>query len=120
MAHYCACTKRRAPMIDRFCIDNYYCCACSYICSKTSISIINKYMQKAKEPENDAGFLKHITSETTVIHTPLSQHTLLIDRSIVAINRSIDFCASIYRSIDCIRAYVIHRPIMNFETNGAP
>ena len=31
-----------------------YCCACS----KTSISI-NKYMQKAGEPENDAGFLKH-------------------------------------------------------------
>ena len=41
-----------------FCIDNYYCCACS----KTSISI-NKYMQKAGEPEkseNDAGFLKVI------------------------------------------------------------
>ena len=34
--------------------DNYYCCACS----KTSISIY-KYMQKAGEPENDAGFLKH-------------------------------------------------------------
>ena len=33
---------------------HYYCCACS----KTSISI-NKYMQKAGEPENDAGFLKH-------------------------------------------------------------
>ena len=28
-------------------------------CSKTSISI-NKYMQKAGEPENDAGFPKHI------------------------------------------------------------
>ena len=36
---------------------HYYCCACS----KTSISI-NKYMQKAGEPENDAGFLKHIAS----------------------------------------------------------
>ena len=36
-----------------FCIDNYYCCACS----KSLISI-NKYMQKAGEPENDAGFLK--------------------------------------------------------------
>ena len=34
---------------------HYYCCACN----KTSISI-NKYMQKAGEPENDAGFLKHI------------------------------------------------------------
>ena len=32
---------------------HYYCCACS----KTSISI-NKYMHKAGEPENDAGFLK--------------------------------------------------------------
>ena len=36
---------------------HYYCCACS----KTSISI-NKYMQKAGEPENDAGFLKHVAS----------------------------------------------------------
>ena len=27
--------------------------------SKTSISI-NKYMQKEGEPENDAGFLKHV------------------------------------------------------------
>ena len=33
---------------------HYYCCACN----KTSISI-NKYMQKAREPENDAGFPKH-------------------------------------------------------------
>ena len=32
-----------------------------YIYSKTSISI-NKYMQKAGEPENDAEFLKHIAS----------------------------------------------------------
>ena len=31
---------------------HYYCCACS----KTSISI-NKYIQKAEELENDAGFL---------------------------------------------------------------
>ena len=31
---------------------HYYCCACS----KTSISIY-KYMQKAGEPENDAGLL---------------------------------------------------------------
>ena len=29
-----------------------------YVYSKTSISI-NKYMPKAGEPENDAGFLKH-------------------------------------------------------------
>ena len=36
---------------------HYYCCACS----KTSISI-NKNMQKAGEPENDAGFPKHIAS----------------------------------------------------------
>ena len=43
------------PCSSTFCIDNYYCCACS----KTSISI-NKYLQKAGEPENDAGFLKHI------------------------------------------------------------
>ena len=35
-------------------VDNYYCCACS----KTSISI-NKYVQKAGEPENNAGFLRH-------------------------------------------------------------
>ena len=73
--------KVRALFQHIFCIDNYYCCACS----KTSISInkymqkagepisinkymqkagepisINKYMQKAVEPENDAGFLKHI------------------------------------------------------------
>ena len=34
-----------------------------YVYSKTSIMInINKYMQKAGEPENDAGFLKHIAS----------------------------------------------------------
>ena len=32
---------------------------CMYIYSKTSISI-NKYIQKAGEPENDAGFPKHI------------------------------------------------------------
>ena len=32
-----------------------------HVYSKTSISI-NKYMQKAGEPENDAGFLKHIAS----------------------------------------------------------
>ena len=31
-------------------------------CSKTSISI-NKYMQKAVEPENDAGFPKHNYSQ---------------------------------------------------------
>ena len=31
-------------------------------CSKTSISI-NKYMQKAGESENDAGFLKHVYSQ---------------------------------------------------------
>ena len=36
---------------------HYYCCACS----KTSISI-NKYIQKSGEPENDAGFFKHIAS----------------------------------------------------------
>ena len=71
--------------------------------SKTSISTINKYMQKAKEPENDAGFLKHNYSQLT------SQHTLLIDRSIVAMDGSIDFCASIDRSIDCIR----NRSIVN-------
>ena len=29
-------------------------------------------MQKAGEPENDAGFLKHIASEIAVIPTPLS------------------------------------------------
>ena len=34
---------------------------CMYTYSKTSISI-NKYMQKAGEPENNAGFLKHIAS----------------------------------------------------------
>ena len=39
-------------------IINYYCCACS----KPSISI-NKYMQKAVEPENDAGFPKHNYSQ---------------------------------------------------------
>ena len=33
----------------------------SCTCSKTPISI-TKYMQKAGEPENDAGFLKHIAS----------------------------------------------------------
>ena len=49
-------TKSHGPCSSIFCIDNYYCCACS----KTSIS--NKYMQKAGEPENDAGFLKHIAS----------------------------------------------------------
>ena len=32
-----------------------------HVRSKTSISI-NKYIQKAGEPENDAGFLKHIAS----------------------------------------------------------
>ena len=31
-----------------------------HVYSKTSIS--NKYMQKAGEPENDAGFLQHIAS----------------------------------------------------------
>ena len=36
---------------------HYYCCACS----KKSISIF-KYIQKAGEPDNDAGFLKHIAS----------------------------------------------------------
>ena len=36
---------------------HYYCCACS----KASISIY-KYIQKAGEPEDDAGFLKHIAS----------------------------------------------------------
>ena len=38
---------------------HYYCFP--YIYSKTSINII-KYMQKAEEPENDAGFLKHIAN----------------------------------------------------------
>ena len=33
-----------------------------HVYSKTSISI-NKYMQKAGEPENDAGFLKYIHSQ---------------------------------------------------------
>ena len=47
--------QKSGPCSSTFCIDNYYCCACS----KTSIS--NKYMQKAGEPENDAGFLKHNT-----------------------------------------------------------
>ena len=32
-----------------------------HVYSKTSISI-NKYVQKAGEPENDAGFPKHIAS----------------------------------------------------------
>ena len=32
-----------------------------YVYSKTSISI-NKYIEKAGEPENDAGFHKHIAS----------------------------------------------------------
>ena len=50
-------TPKVMALFRIFCIDNYYCCACS----KTSISI-NKYMQKAGEPENDAGFLKHIAS----------------------------------------------------------
>ena len=35
-------------------------------CSKTSISI-NKYMRKAVEHENDAGFPKHNYSLTTVV-----------------------------------------------------
>ena len=63
--------QKSGPCSSTFYIDNYYCCACS----KTSISI-NKYMylQKAGEPENDAGFLKHIASKTAVIpnDTPLS------------------------------------------------
>ena len=47
------------PCSSTFCIDNnYYCCAYS----KTSISV-NKYMQKAGEYENDAGFLKHNYSQ---------------------------------------------------------
>ena len=50
------CQKSR-PCSTIFCIDNYYCCACS----KASISI-NKYIQKAVEPEDDAGFLKYIAS----------------------------------------------------------
>ena len=50
-------TQKSRPYSSIFCIDNYYCCACS----KTSISI-NKYIQKAGEPEDDAGFLKHIAS----------------------------------------------------------
>ena len=41
-----------------FCIDNYYCCACIIIVKHQSV--INKYMQKAGEPENDAVFLKVI------------------------------------------------------------
>ena len=45
---------KSGPCSSTFCIDNYYCCACS----KTSIST-NKYVQKVREPENDAGFLKH-------------------------------------------------------------
>ena len=45
------------PCSSIFSIDNYYYCSCS----RTSINI-NKYMQKAGEPENDAGFLKHIAS----------------------------------------------------------
>ena len=49
--------QKSGPFSSTFCIDNYFCCACS----KTSISI-NKYMQKAGELENDAGFLKHIAS----------------------------------------------------------
>ena len=49
--------QKSGPCSSIFCIDNYYCCACS----KTSISI-NKYMQKAGEPENDAGFPKYIAS----------------------------------------------------------
>ena len=46
--------QKSGPCSSTFCIDNYYCCACS----KTSINI-NKYVQKAGEPENYAGFLKH-------------------------------------------------------------
>ena len=47
-------TPNVRALFQHICIDNYYCCACS----KTSISI-NKYVQRAGEPENDAGFLKH-------------------------------------------------------------
>ena len=32
----------------------------------------NKYMQKAGEPENDAGFLKHMPAKLVVIHSTLS------------------------------------------------
>ena len=62
-------TKSQAgPCSSIFSFDNNYCCACS----KASISI-NKYIQKAGEPKDDAGFLKHIASYTAVvIHTPLS------------------------------------------------
>ena len=42
-------------------------------------SVINKYIQKAGEPENDTGFLKviiiaavHVASSTIIIHTLLS------------------------------------------------
>ena len=49
--------QKLGPCFSTFCIDNYYFCACS----KTSTSI-NKYMQKAGESENDAGFLKHVAS----------------------------------------------------------
>ena len=33
-----------------------------HVYSKNQLVYINKYMQKAGEPENDAGFLKHIAS----------------------------------------------------------
>ena len=54
---YIETTPKSGPCSSIFRIDNYYCCACS----KTSISI-NKYMQKAGEPESDAGFIKHVAS----------------------------------------------------------
>ena len=55
MVRKLSCIEPTPKVRALFHIVNYYCCACS----KTSISI-NKYMQKAGEPENNAGFLKMI------------------------------------------------------------
>ena len=51
-------TKSHGLVPACFAFDNYYYCACS----KASISI-NEYIQKAGEPEDDAGFLKHIAMQ---------------------------------------------------------
>ena len=57
-------TPKVRALFQHIFIDNYYCCACS----KTSISF-NKYMQKAGEPENDAGFLKHYSLNCSYSYT---------------------------------------------------
>ena len=51
-------TKSQGLVPAYFALIIRYCCACR----KTSINI-NKYMQKAVEPENDAGFPKHNYSQ---------------------------------------------------------